>query len=98
MKKRVGEVEEFAFDSLTDGSSLHITITVSGWLTTEDPDAHKEPWKHLYQSREQVYSSNWVNNQLIRSYHKYFTYHRFINKIFNEEVLGISEYKLVNVF
>ncbi|CAL4076795.1 unnamed protein product, partial [Meganyctiphanes norvegica] len=53
MQKRVGEVEEFAFDFLTDGSNLHITIAISGWLTEEGPEAFSKPWKTLYNSREQ---------------------------------------------
>ena len=34
MKKRVGDVEEFQFIPLTsgEGSRLHITIAVPGWL------------------------------------------------------------------
>ncbi|KAH8042133.1 hypothetical protein HPB51_021217 [Rhipicephalus microplus] len=37
MKKRVGEIEEFAFDTLTEGKGLHITLAISGWLSDEDP-------------------------------------------------------------
>ena len=32
MSKRVGEVEEFTFEPLTEGNQLHVTIAVSGWL------------------------------------------------------------------
>ncbi|XP_076054281.1 transmembrane and coiled-coil domain-containing protein 4-like isoform X2 [Oratosquilla oratoria] len=53
MQKRVGEVEEFAFDYLTEGSHLHITIAISGWLTEEAPDAFSKPWLTLDHSREQ---------------------------------------------
>lgn len=35
MQKRVGDIEEFAFDVLTDGQQLHITLAISGWLTDE---------------------------------------------------------------
>lgn len=54
MQKRIGEVEEFAFDYLTDGSHLHITIAISGWLTKEGIAEFSLPWRTLYNSREQV--------------------------------------------
>lgn len=54
MQKRIGEVEEFAFDYLTDGSHLHITIAISGWLTKEGIEEFSKPWRILYHSREQV--------------------------------------------
>lgn len=53
MQKRIGEVEEFAFDYLTDGSHLHITIAISGWLTKEGIAEFSLPWRTLYNSREQ---------------------------------------------
>lgn len=53
MQKRIGEVEEFAFDYLTDGSHLHITIAISGWLTKEGIEEFSKPWRILYHSREQ---------------------------------------------
>lgn len=53
MKKRVGEIEEFAFDTLTEGKGLHITLAVSGWLSDDDPGALKRPWRTLLHSREQ---------------------------------------------
>lgn len=53
MKKRVGEIEEFAFDTLTEGKGLHITLAISGWLSDEDPGALKRPWRTLMNSREQ---------------------------------------------
>ncbi|EEC07082.1 transmembrane and coiled-coil domain-containing protein, putative, partial [Ixodes scapularis] len=37
MKKRVGEIEEFAFDTLTEGRGLHVTLAVSGWLSDDEP-------------------------------------------------------------
>ena len=36
MKKRVGEVEEFEFEPLSDGSQLHMTIAIAGWLTDQN--------------------------------------------------------------
>lgn len=53
MKKRVGEIEEFAFDTLTEGKELHIALAISGWLSDEDRDALKRPWRTLLHSREQ---------------------------------------------
>ena len=37
MKKRVGDVEEFTFEPLTEGSQLHVTIAITGWITEECP-------------------------------------------------------------
>ncbi|CAG2116706.1 unnamed protein product, partial [Medioppia subpectinata] len=53
MKKRVGDIEEFAFDTLTPGRELHLTIAISGWVTQEGAQAFKEPWISLLNSREQ---------------------------------------------
>ncbi|KAK8752663.1 hypothetical protein OTU49_006707, partial [Cherax quadricarinatus] len=53
MKKRVGDIEEFAFDYLTYGNHLHITIAISGWLTKEGIQEFNQPWKILFHSREQ---------------------------------------------
>ncbi|KAF2367863.1 Protein of unknown function DUF726 [Trinorchestia longiramus] len=52
MKKRVGDVEEFEFEDLTVGNSLHITIAISGWLSKDVPN-FTDPWASLYHSREQ---------------------------------------------
>ncbi|XP_067127647.1 transmembrane and coiled-coil domain-containing protein 4-like isoform X1 [Centruroides vittatus] len=53
MKKRVGGIEEFAFETLTEGQQLHITLAVSGWLSEEGPEGFQEPWQTLMHSREQ---------------------------------------------
>ncbi|XP_022665617.1 transmembrane and coiled-coil domain-containing protein 4-like isoform X2 [Varroa destructor] len=53
MKKRVGEIEEFAFDELSTGHELHVTIGVSGWLTDDKPEAILHPWRTMSNSREQ---------------------------------------------
>jgi len=37
MKKRVGKVEEFEFEPISESRQLHITIGVSGWLTEQMP-------------------------------------------------------------
>lgn len=53
MKKRCGDVEEFVFEDLTDGCSLHVTIAISGWLADDSPGCFREPWERLYHSKEQ---------------------------------------------
>ena len=37
MNKRVGGIDEFAFDRLSEGRSLHVTIAVTGWLSEDMP-------------------------------------------------------------
>ena len=37
MNKRVGDIEEFEFEALTSENDMHLTITVSGWLTKSSP-------------------------------------------------------------
>lgn len=53
MKKRVGDIEEFAFDILNVGRELHITIAISGWISEEGPQAFREPWLTLRNTGEQ---------------------------------------------
>ena len=36
MRRRVGDIEEFAFEPLTQGKQLHVAIAVSGWLNAPD--------------------------------------------------------------
>ncbi|XP_059481329.1 transmembrane and coiled-coil domain-containing protein 4-like [Neocloeon triangulifer] len=57
MKRRVGDIEEFEFGKLSVGSGgqLHIAIAVSGWLTEEDDEKFKRPWKCLDSSKEQYF-------------------------------------------
>ncbi|XP_033764353.1 transmembrane and coiled-coil domain-containing protein 4-like [Pecten maximus] len=74
MKKRVGAVEEFEFEPLVFGSclnvdphpakQLHITVAVSGWLSTSMTD-FRYPWYSLAESREQ-YSLRWESKYLIQ--------------------------------
>ena len=59
MKKRVGDVEEFEFEDLTMGNSLHITIAITGWLSKDVP-TFTGPWAPLAHSREQVTTIVWV--------------------------------------
>ena len=35
MKKRVGAVEQFEFQALSESNQLHIAIVVSGWVLDE---------------------------------------------------------------
>ncbi|XP_054722892.1 transmembrane and coiled-coil domain-containing protein 4-like [Uloborus diversus] len=51
MQKRVGGIEEFAFDPLTEGRHLHLALAVSGWLAEEE--SFSDPWLSLLHSREQ---------------------------------------------
>ena len=41
MNRRMGGIEEFEFDVLTDGSQLNLTIAITGWLL-EDTGR----WRH----------------------------------------------------
>ncbi|XP_022251668.1 transmembrane and coiled-coil domain-containing protein 4-like [Limulus polyphemus] len=65
MKKRVGDIEEFAFDVLTEGNELHITLAISGWLSEKSPEAFQRPWHTLLHSREQYclrYESSYLHD------------------------------------
>uniref|UniRef100_A0A0K0CXB5 Transmembrane and coiled-coil domain-containing protein 4 n=1 Tax=Angiostrongylus cantonensis TaxID=6313 RepID=A0A0K0CXB5_ANGCA len=55
MNKRVGAIEEFAVEALSDGLSLHCTLVVSGWIEEDTPcgEAFERQWKRLNMSREQ---------------------------------------------
>uniref|UniRef100_A0A914VLQ6 Transmembrane and coiled-coil domain-containing protein 4 n=1 Tax=Plectus sambesii TaxID=2011161 RepID=A0A914VLQ6_9BILA len=54
MKKRVGAIEEFTIETLSDGSSLHCVLAVSGWIEDQKAeDAFKWQWRHLNLSKEQ---------------------------------------------
>ena len=35
MKRRVGAIEEFEFDAVSEEKDLHVVIAVSGWLTRD---------------------------------------------------------------
>lgn len=52
MKKRIGELEEFEFEPLTQGRSLHVTVAVSGWLNDKHTD-FRSVWLGLANSQEQ---------------------------------------------
>lgn len=56
MNKRIGDLEEFAFQSLNpdcDQTSLTITIAISGWIADESPQQFAKPWKYLRHTKEQ---------------------------------------------
>lgn len=56
MNKRIGDLEEFAFESLNsehDQTSLTITIAISGWITDESPQQFSKQWKYLRHTKEQ---------------------------------------------
>ncbi|KAH7637741.1 duf726 domain-containing protein [Dermatophagoides farinae] len=53
MNKRVGNIEEFSFENLSDNRSLTLTIAISGWITEESTDAYSKHWRSLALSQEQ---------------------------------------------
>ncbi|CAD6199748.1 unnamed protein product [Caenorhabditis auriculariae] len=55
MKKRVGAIEEFAIETLSEGTDLHCTLVVSGWVEddTTPEQAFEYQWRHIKHSREQ---------------------------------------------
>uniref|UniRef100_A0A915DH25 Transmembrane and coiled-coil domain-containing protein 4 n=1 Tax=Ditylenchus dipsaci TaxID=166011 RepID=A0A915DH25_9BILA len=55
MKKRVGAIEEFVVEPLTDNKtpSLHCVLCVSGWIEDNDEKAFQRHWRHLWTSKEQ---------------------------------------------
>ncbi|XP_045204064.2 transmembrane and coiled-coil domain-containing protein 4-like isoform X2 [Mercenaria mercenaria] len=72
MKRRVGAIDEFAFEPLTLIGSrldcartvkqLHITVAVTGWLNDKMQD-FRIPWSALADSKEQ-YSLRWESKYL----------------------------------
>ncbi|KJH47027.1 hypothetical protein DICVIV_06914 [Dictyocaulus viviparus] len=55
MSKRVGAIEEFTVEKLSDGLSLHCALVVSGWIEKDAScdEAFAHQWKCLNMSREQ---------------------------------------------
>ena len=37
MNKRVGDIEEFEFETLCEEGDLNVTIAISGWITENEP-------------------------------------------------------------
>ncbi|XP_028663173.1 transmembrane and coiled-coil domain-containing protein 4 [Erpetoichthys calabaricus] len=64
MKKRVGEIEEFDFLTLTEGKQLHITVAVTGWLCAGEFASFRTPWHTLLHSQEQ-YCLAWESRYLL---------------------------------
>ncbi|KHJ99549.1 hypothetical protein OESDEN_00452 [Oesophagostomum dentatum] len=55
MSKRVGAIEEFVVETLSEGQSLHCALVVSGWIEqdTSCEEAFEHQWRHLSLAREQ---------------------------------------------
>ncbi|VDM95076.1 unnamed protein product [Thelazia callipaeda] len=53
MKKRIGAVEEFVIQPISEGQSLHCVLAISGWINDQGVDAFHQQWRHLWLSREQ---------------------------------------------
>ncbi|KAK6736201.1 hypothetical protein RB195_019088 [Necator americanus] len=55
MSKRVGAIEEFAVETLSEGQSLHCALVVSGWIEedTSCEEAFEHQWRDLNLAREQ---------------------------------------------
>ncbi|XP_015268091.1 PREDICTED: transmembrane and coiled-coil domain-containing protein 4 [Gekko japonicus] len=64
MKKRVGAIEEFEFLPLTEGKQLHITVAITGWLSTGKFGSFTAPWSSLLHSKEQ-YCLAWESKYLM---------------------------------
>eukprot|EP00079_Xenopus_tropicalis_P028228 XP_012823056.1 PREDICTED: transmembrane and coiled-coil domain-containing protein 4 isoform X1 [Xenopus tropicalis] len=64
MKKRVGAIEEFEFLPLTGGRQLHISIAITGWLSTGKYGSFVAPWQSLLHSSEQ-YCLAWESKYLM---------------------------------
>ncbi|XP_018428146.1 PREDICTED: transmembrane and coiled-coil domain-containing protein 4 [Nanorana parkeri] len=64
MKKRVGAIEEFEFLPLTGGRQLHISIAITGWLSTGKYGSFAAPWHSLQHSTEQ-YCLAWESKYLM---------------------------------
>ncbi|CCD70531.1 putative membrane protein F35D11.3 [Caenorhabditis elegans] len=65
MKKRVGAIEEFSVETLSEGVSLSCSLVVSGWIESDtSPDqAFVHQWRHLRHTKEQYtlrYESNYL--------------------------------------
>ncbi|KAF7639212.1 hypothetical protein Mgra_00001442 [Meloidogyne graminicola] len=65
MRKRVGDIEEFTIERLTEeeNQALHCVLCVSGWIEDREPQAFRTPWRHLWMSKEQ-YTLRWESKYL----------------------------------
>ncbi|OZC11268.1 hypothetical protein X798_01684 [Onchocerca flexuosa] len=63
MKKRVGAIEEFVIQPISEGRSLHCVLAISGWIEDQGEHVFQQQWRHLWMSREQYvlrYESNYL--------------------------------------
>uniref|UniRef100_A0A183BMN7 DUF726 domain-containing protein n=1 Tax=Globodera pallida TaxID=36090 RepID=A0A183BMN7_GLOPA len=65
MQKRVGDIEEFHIERLTEqqNQGLHCVLCVSGWIEDREESAFRHHWRHLWMSKEQ-YTLRWESNYL----------------------------------
>ncbi|KAL3122362.1 hypothetical protein niasHT_004011 [Heterodera trifolii] len=65
MQKRVGDIEEFSIERLTeqDNQELHCVLCVSGWIEDREESAFRHHWRHLWMSKEQ-YTLRWESKYL----------------------------------
>ncbi|KAL3081761.1 hypothetical protein niasHS_011846 [Heterodera schachtii] len=65
MQKRVGDIEEFRIERLTeqDNQELHCVLCVSGWIEDREESAFRHHWRHLWMSKEQ-YTLRWESKYL----------------------------------
>ncbi|MCP9261893.1 Transmembrane and coiled-coil domain-containing protein 4 [Dirofilaria immitis] len=53
MRKRIGAIEEFVIQPISEGRSLHCVLAVSGWIEDQEERVFQQQWKNLWMSREQ---------------------------------------------
>ncbi|KJE93810.1 hypothetical protein CAOG_04552 [Capsaspora owczarzaki ATCC 30864] len=63
MKTRIGGLKEFAFAPISTGGRMHVVITVTGWLATEEA-TYQAPWASLDDVGEQ-YTVEWEHQKLV---------------------------------
>uniref|UniRef100_A0A1I8BN56 DUF726 domain-containing protein n=1 Tax=Meloidogyne hapla TaxID=6305 RepID=A0A1I8BN56_MELHA len=65
MRKRVGDIEEFTIERLTEeeNKALHCVLCVSGWIEDRESQAFRTHWRHLWMSKEQ-YTLRWESKYL----------------------------------
>ncbi|XP_017564304.2 transmembrane and coiled-coil domain-containing protein 4 [Pygocentrus nattereri] len=64
MNKRVGAIEEFEFLPLSPGKHLHLTVAVTGWLSSGKYSSFQAPWRSLGACGEQ-YCLKWESRYLM---------------------------------
>ncbi|KAK1801811.1 hypothetical protein P4O66_022466, partial [Electrophorus voltai] len=63
MNKRVGAIEEFEFLPISPGKHLHLTVAVTGWLSSGKYSSFQAPWSSLGACGEQ-YCLKWESRYL----------------------------------